>query len=109
MEREECNGWTNRATWNVALWLREDWADLLEQVIDDIRCCGWRGFKDRIEETIRELEVRQYYLEPIRGGEITQFFTPDGERFDDANWIELFFELIEEPRTERKEREGGVA
>jgi hypothetical protein len=93
------NGWTNRATWNVALWLREDWSSTLTEWAKDREYIQTAAdFRRALEHAIVELDVRQYFLAPIKGTEASQFFTPDGDRFDDANWDELFFELILEQR-----------
>lgn len=110
MEDKTYNGWTNRATWNVALWLQNDWDGEIEEWVRDRKFVkNGQTLKDRVEDQIRELELRAYYLEPPRGMEIVQFFTPDGERFDEANWQEIFDHLILEPRVEDDERKGGVA
>ena len=53
-----------------------------------------------MEVTISDCELRSYYLEPQRGCEISQFFTPDGGSFDDAEWDELYAFLIPEARGE---------
>ena len=108
MSEYEYNGWANRATWNVALWLNEDWSVELEEC-DPKAVHDGDSMRRAFCEWIVELGIRQYYLEPIRGAEPSQFLTPDGERFDDADWDELFDELIRKPRLDRERDHGGAA
>lgn len=68
MNDEEHNGWTNRATWNVSLWLGNDKA-VYEQVralklfdaAQFANFCGW-----------------------LWGNE-----TPDGDSLQEVNWEEI--------------------
>jgi hypothetical protein len=94
------NGWSNRATWNLALWLQQDWDYELVEWARNEKIATGSDLREAMEETIRELKLRSYYLEPQHGCDIAQFFTPDGERFDEADWDEVFEALI---ATHRKE------
>ncbi len=94
------NGWSNRATWNLALWLENDWSLQLVVWTRDQKIASGSDLRETMEQDICELELRSYYLEPQAGCAISQFFTPDGERFDDADWDEVFKALIAEQRKE---------
>lgn len=78
--KEKYNGWFNRATWNVALWLGND-----EGLYDAARLLA-RGIKGRItgrqaEEICREL---------FPSGK-----TPDGDSLIDCYWPEIAQDLAE--------------
>lgn len=92
------NGWKNRATWNVALWLQEDFGSDIPEWTKDRAVKDGDSLRARVEDYIRECRIKAYYLEPIRGCEIMHFLTPDAERFDDADWDEIFAYLIEDER-----------
>lgn len=100
MPDTEYNGWTNRATWNVALWIHEDWSYEVPRWARNRKLKDGTDLKLEMERQIEELELDSYYLRPQRGCRPTQFFTPDGDRFDDANWDELFEGIVLEERKE---------
>ena len=94
------NGWSNRATWNVSMWLREAFDGELEEWAKDNRWikCG-DHLRRAVEHIIHDLEMRQWFL-PDRDGSPLHYLTPDAERFDDADWDELFESLIARQREE---------
>lgn len=97
---EQYNGWTNRATWNLALWADNDWTDEFERWRGDERINSGDKLQEAWEQCIAELELHSYMLQPLKGCEPSVFLTPDGERFSDADWDELYEYLIDEPRKE---------
>lgn len=96
------NGWTDRATWNVALWLDQDWEEEIAEMRRDRKWIDSpRKLREALESMLWELEAECWYLKPFpKGAEPNHFATPDGEWFRDANWDELFEELIDRPRRE---------
>jgi len=98
------NGWTNRATWNVALWLDNEFPDLIQDAIKDRYVKEPKHLRSRLEDAIDDLDLCAWCLKTPNGRAIAHFLTPDAERFDDADWEELFEELIEKPRKEREEQ-----
>ncbi len=96
----EYNGWTNRATWNVAMWLEQEWNTELDEWRNDREIDCADEFREAIENVILELDLRCWHLGAPAGCEVIHFMTPDAERFDDANWSELYESLIESHREE---------
>lgn len=99
----EYNGWTNRATWNVAMWLENDWDTNLDEWSKDREISSSERFRDEIQWAIVELDLRCWHLGAPAGCEVIHFMTPDAERFDDANWSELYESLIESRREEARD------
>jgi hypothetical protein len=96
------NGWSNRATWNLALWLTEDFGQcFLDDLIEDAKRikCG-EDIREWMCASIIDLDMREWFLEAPKGCEPSQFFTPDGERFGDVNWDEIFQHFIADERKE---------
>jgi len=101
MKTEKYNGWSNRATWNLALWLDQDWGcELVEWRRDHKGIKGGEDLRRMLEDAIADMELRCWYL-PDMSGEPLHYLTPDAERFDDVDWDEVFDHLIQEPRDEQ--------
>ena len=66
------NGWTNRATWNLALWLTND-AAAYEWMREHFTC---------VRPNRRT--VQEFCLNAYPNG-----FTPDGESLENVNWTEI--------------------
>lgn len=94
------NGWANRATWNVALWADNDWSTELDEWRRDKHITDGASLRAAFESFIVEMVLLSYMLQPLSNCEPSQFFTPDGDSFEDADWDELFEYLIAEPRKE---------
>jgi hypothetical protein len=96
------NGWTDRATWNVAIWLDQDFEEEIAEMRRDRKWVDSpRKFREALQSMLWELECEGWYLKPLqKGSEPIHFATPDGEWFRDANWDELYNQLIAEPRDE---------
>lgn len=92
MNDEGYNGWSNRATWNVAMWVRDDFG-IDSRWARDRKVTDGKSLRNCLENIIEELGLREYFLVNSEGVP-THFVTPDAERFDDANWDELFDSLI---------------
>jgi hypothetical protein len=69
------NGWSNRATWNVALWLSND---------------------PLYYEKIRGLEIHPRAFQGLCWGLWPAGATPDGDNLKDVNWYELAWSMDEE-------------
>jgi hypothetical protein len=75
-------GWSNRATWNVALWLNNDYS--LYRGKEDL-AKRYRDSEDRADQlTAFAGELRQYAKDTWPNGE-----TPDNARLSECNWREL--------------------
>lgn len=103
-DESKYNGWTNRATWNVAMWLRDDFDSVLESIAEDRKINCGVSFREAIEFHIEQLELRCWYL-PGVDGRPRHFMTPDAELFENADWDELYEDLIKGERDEREEEE----
>lgn len=70
----EYNGWTNRATWNVQLWITNEYStyQLITKLFKDSKNAG--AFADNLE----------HFLAIIWGK-----FTPDKVSMANVNWVEL--------------------
>jgi len=82
MTEERFNGWRDWTTWNVALWLREEFAaaiDPLPQTADELR--------DRAEEIIGEAQGSPRNWTVV---------TPDGAIVSEADWDEILASLRED-------------
>lgn len=92
---ESFNGWANRATWNVALWLQNDFTHDLEEIASG---------RNTIEnaEKFRSFVI-ELFAEMLPDGYVT--VTPDGFRLDEANWDELWNVLVVSVRNGKN---GGV-
>lgn len=77
---EKYNGWHNRATWNVALWLGND-EGLYRSAIELARAVKGRITSRDAEEICREL---------FPSGK-----TPDGDSLIDCRWSEIARDLAE--------------
>ena len=75
MENNTYNGYSNRATWNLILWINNDesayihFRDLYHRIGGDV-------IEDRTEQV--ERTSREWFSST----------TPDGDALDDVNWIE---------------------
>lgn len=78
--KEKYNGWFNRATWNVALWLGND-----EGLYNAARQLA-RGIKGRITARAAEEICRELFP----SGK-----TPDGDSLIDCHWPEIARDLAE--------------
>lgn len=76
------NGWSNRATWNVALWIGND-EPLYRQAVETVR----RYKKDDKEFTAEA--ARTFCLQSLGSK------TPDGDRVASANFNEIAAAMIE--------------
>jgi len=63
------NGWTNRATWNVALWI-----DNTEEL-----------YRQRVAASIKTAKDARRFVRRLW----PDGYTPDGDYFGRANWQEL--------------------
>lgn len=79
MKNQKYNGWANRTTWNVALWIGNDEA-MYNAARSAARQCK-RITAREAEEICREL---------FPSGE-----TPDGDRLVDCHWPEIAADLRE--------------
>ena len=90
MENTTYNGYTNRATWNLLLWISNDE-------------CAYTFFRDlyhRIGGAVVEERERAVF------GAAREWFgstTPDGDRLEDVNWCEAVEHLDEHFEEIRKE------
>lgn len=80
MKRETYNGWYNRATWNVALWVGND-----EGLYHSARSLA-RAVKGRLSGRDAELICRELFP----SGQ-----TPDGDSLVDVHWAEIAADLRE--------------
>tara|TARA_X000001388_G_C2204825_1_gene112717 strand:+ start:26 stop:307 length:282 start_codon:yes stop_codon:yes gene_type:complete len=90
MENNTYNGYYNRATWNLMLWIGND-----ETAYNHFRSLYQRIGGEVIEE--REERVQR---------ESREWFgstTPDGDRLDDVNWLEVTEHLDEDFEEIRRE------
>lgn len=78
MKRKPYNGWFNRATWNVALWIGND-EGLYRMAMDAIK-----AMPKRIAARDAELLCRDLFP----GGE-----TPDGDKLVDCHWPSIAHNL----------------
>lgn len=82
IEYTEYNGWTNRETWMVNLWLtNEEYSyELLQRII--------KAF-DSVNEQVRELESLVRNDAACRGGESTMWSDLLGVGLCRVNWCEI--------------------
>lgn len=92
MDTEKFNGWANRATWNVALWLQNAYPSDLEEIT---RSMSGIGTAEKFRSFCTAL-----FAEQLPENYVT--VTPDGYRLDEADWDELWTSLVAGPR------KGGV-
>lgn len=78
------NGWTNRATWNVNLWLSNDEASYrrVQRHVDYLKAEAPEGYEPD-EHTFAE------WLERHCKGLWTSGRTPDGCPLSEVNWLEV--------------------
>ena len=83
MENNTYNGYYNRATWNLMLWIGNDIASY-----NHFRDLYWRIGGEVIEEREErvERESREWFGST----------TPDGDRLDDVHWLEVTEHLDED-------------
>lgn len=74
------NGWSNRATWNVALWLNNE-EGLYHETL---RLLRYSDAEDRLKEFCEELWTDR---------------TPDGDALSEVDWVEIV-ESYDEEREE---------
>lgn len=74
------NGWHNRATWNVSLWVSNT-EHIYRNVLDTLN-----GRGQPVDARIAEKVIRPYF----HGGK-----TPDGDKLSDCNWNEIADSLNE--------------
>lgn len=72
--QEPYNGWHNRATWNVALWVGNT-ERIHNGVLDALN-----GREEPVNAKVAEKVIRPYF----RGGK-----TPDGDKLSECNWGEI--------------------
>jgi hypothetical protein len=82
MADQKYNGWTNRATWNVALWIGNDEA-IYRDAVETVRRYKQRG-KPFTAGAAHTFCVRVFYDK-----------TPDGIRIGAANFTEIAASMIE--------------
>jgi hypothetical protein len=80
MKRENYNGWYNRATWNVALWIGND---------EGLYRAAVRAAK-AVRGRLTSLAAREICQELFPSGQ-----TPDGDKLADCHWPEIAADLRE--------------
>lgn len=90
MENTTYNGYVNRATWNLLLWISND--ECAYTFFRDLyyRICG-EAIEER-EDAI-ERSAREWFGST----------TPDGHRLDDVHWLEVTVHLDDDFSDIRKE------
>lgn len=91
MMTETYNGWANRETWNVALWLGNDEGFYREAV-----SFGQRTLPAHDEEAKVEAFCRNLFGD----------MTPDGDRLDGVDWAEIAADIKEMAGIEEEGKEG---
>jgi hypothetical protein len=85
MERKDYNGWSNRATWNVALWINND-ESLYRAKEDALKMARIQGDKDRAVNILENL-CQQFWPNGS---------TPDGCALEDADFAEIAASELED-------------
>ena len=65
---DDNGGWTNRATWNVSLWFRND--EYVSAMVDSLKMTDASQYENFCRYIWKEA-------------------TPDGDSLDDVNWEEI--------------------
>jgi hypothetical protein len=115
MAEERYNGWTNYATWNIALWLGNEegsysyWRERTQQAYDDAEA---EGTFTRKEQAALDLS-RQLQDEIEEGNPLadqpSMYSDLLGSAISDCNWYEIaenWLEDVEEEEPEEVEAEA---
>ena len=80
MKKQEYNGWFNRATWNVALWLGND------EGVYRAAVAAAKAVRGRLTGSVAEGICRELFPEGK---------TPDGDKLNDCHWPSIAADLKE--------------
>ena len=82
----EYNGWTNKATWNIVLWIRNDESNY-KMMIDSFTKQEWDASPSGVTR----------WADMIFGDE-----TPDGDLLSDVDWKSVSDSIKEDTKEEAK-------